>query len=125
MTTLTLDQLRSDIEQEYAPLTIDLGNGQKTVLKRLLRLPEDKQAKAAELLEKFEAVDESATALTAMRAELVELIETVADANGPLLTQALGGDLALLLEIVKRWAEETQPGEAERSPDSSTSTAAS
>ena len=119
MATISLDQIRADIEAKYAPVVIDLGGGITCTLVQALRLP---KAARAELVNQQRAINDSGDSdeynedavLTHLRS-LIRLVATnPAEANN--LIQAIGDDVALLGEIVRRYSEATQLPEASSSP---------
>lgn len=123
----TLDQLRVDLDRQFAPLVIEVGDEQYT-LRNLIRCNEKERDSVRDALKVVETAqsqtadeDESAAddmdTLKKMAAALESVIATVtADGRGRKLVTALGGDVALAMKVVEVWTEATRPGEAESSP---------
>ncbi len=111
MATITLDQIRADIEKKYAPLEVDLGD-RKVLLITALRLPKDKRRQLFGLQQQTDG-DDADAAEKAMH-DIVRIIaKTTAD--GDALLKAVGDDLAVLSEILNEYGRVSQPGEASRS----------
>lgn len=110
----SLDQLREEVEREFAPFVIELSDGSKVTLRNLIRLGANDRKRAAELL------DELANSSTADE-DLITLVEgalsIIAD-RGNKLVKEINGDLSLALKVLGEWAKATQSGEAENSPAS-------
>lgn len=120
MSNFTIDDLRAEIEREYAPLRFQVG-AEEFVLKSLLRT--DKKVREAVIarLEALEAahngddtVDEDA-ALASVRYVLESVTE---GGRGYRLSEHLGDDLLLCMKLLEKWTEATQPGERKDSPNS-------
>ena len=121
--SLSLDDLRSDLDREYAPVVVD-----GITLRNLLRVSEKERAVVSEALEamdsvKQEAGEEEGTAnVSAEDAEKVSdalytILRTVAaDGRGDELVEKLGDDMMLAMKVLEHWVEATQPGEAGNSP---------
>jgi hypothetical protein len=110
--TISLDQIKADIEAKYAPVVIDLGDASVT-LTQVLRLSKAKRA-ALVAAEKErdtdgDGFDEEGT-VEYLRTVL-RLVATDRD-EAEYLIEALGDDLVLLTEVVTAWREGTQAGEA-------------
>ncbi|WP_158881992.1 phage tail assembly protein [Amycolatopsis anabasis] len=120
--SFSLDDLREDLDREFAPCTLTLG-GEEIVLRNLMRLPEKERTEVLGALKEVEALDiESEEAqteedLNKMSAALDRVLGTVAaEGKGKKLVQAIGGDVLLGMKVLERWTEATQPGEAQNSP---------
>lgn len=113
----TLDSLREELENEFAPLRIQHKGGEY-VLRSLLRIDKEKRSEVVEHLKALETgeskeVDEDAV-LEAARV----VIRTVTEGGkGDRLLKDLGDDLLLHMKIIERWAASTQPGEVQVSPN--------
>ena len=106
----TLDSLREEIERQYAPVVLEVGD-QDVTLTNLMRLPKKKRdlvMAKVELLNTDDDVDEDQDQIA------LDIILAVSD-KPVLLKKALGDDLALIMKIVTVWMESTQTGEAESS----------
>jgi hypothetical protein len=115
----TLDSLREELDNKYAPFQIEVG-GEVLVMRNLLRLPEKERGAAMDALtaaDKESQEEESAESIAKLEESLRTVISLVtADGKGQKLVDAIGDDLALKIEIVQAWGAATQPGEAENSP---------
>jgi len=112
---ITVDAIRAEVDQQYAPVTIGLSDGSETVLKNILRLSKTTREV---VLEEVKAIQDAANTETEVLADHVaNIIDLVSD-NGQALLNELDGDLALLMKILEVWMDKTQLGEAENSPTS-------
>jgi hypothetical protein len=113
MASYTLDDIRTAAEAKYGSTDIELGNGDVVRLLNPLRLPKEKR----DLLQGLQARmdDENADQEAAMQ----EVIRLAADntRKAEALLKAIGGDLAVLAEIVETYSKSTQVGEASASVD--------
>lgn len=114
----TLDNLKSDLDNEFAPVEIDLGNGKTVVLRNVMRMSKAERAQAMAAIEATQTIDtNTADGVDAMLDALKELLVVVAkDNTGKALVAAIGDDLALAMKIMGIWSEGTQSGEASNSP---------
>lgn len=114
----TLDSMREEIEREFAPLKVDLGDAQVT-LRNLLRLPKGERDAVYKLLDELaadDAEDETGLRATERSADIaLKIIPLVAESEklGRQLVAAIEEDLALTLRVFSKWMEGTQAGEAE------------
>jgi|SRR5690606_674357 len=122
MSTYSLDELRSEIERKYAPVSIELNEYEKVVLRNLLRLPRRDRADVFVLMDALDALDNSdadrgADYLQEAADLAAQVLILVADSRhlGEKLIALIGDDLALTLRIFEDWMKATQPGEAESS----------
>lgn len=116
----TLDALREEAEREFAPTTITLSDGTEVVLQNLLRLKKRDRKVVLEKLKVLEAIDGTETSEETDEIELLaetatEILELVAD-KGQKLLRELDGDVSIILKVLNKWMESTQPGEAQPSP---------
>lgn len=118
-----LAQLRADLDNEFAPLKIQVGR-ETLVLRNVLRINDSDRKPVLEALETvqsaFSVEDENAMDPDQI-SKATEAIYTifravVADGKGDKLIQHVDGDLALAMKIMNLWAEASQPGEASSSP---------
>jgi hypothetical protein len=116
----TLDSIRKAADAAYGSYDIDLEtkNGKpvagKTVrLLNALRISADKRKTLGDLKKNMGAEDADQSAV------LQEMILLVAEdpKKGQMLLDAVGDDLAMLVQIVKEYGEATQMGEASASRD--------
>lgn len=111
----SLDDLREEVEREFAPVTIELSDGTEVTLRNLLRLPKGQRRDVVDTLKVLEAVDGSDDSdVEELLYAATSVLEIVAD-HGKKLTKELDGDLAVTMKVLERWMEATQPGEAKRS----------
>ncbi|CAM4098555.1 phage tail assembly protein [Nocardia ninae] len=113
----TLDSLREEIENEFAPVTIPLRDGSEVVLRNLLRLDKKDRDKVQAHLKsmQIDAEDEDAD-LEPVLASMREVIKLAAETGGVKLLREIGDDELLLQRVFQRWMEATSPGEASNSP---------
>ena len=123
--TFTLDSVREEIENEFAPVVVDLSDGSQVTLRGLLRINKKSRERAMEALKALNGPGESASegsateqsfdSITRISDAVENLIREVADRPEPLI-EALDGDVHVGLRLVNRWIDQTQPGEASASP---------
>ena len=106
----TLDAMRSEIELEFAPFQMDLGDGKVVTLRNILRLPKKSRDAVYKLLDAMTELqkneDDSGLANTEKSAELaLQIIPLVADSEklGKQLVEAIEEDLALTLRVFSSW----------------------
>lgn len=112
--TYSLDQLRSDLDREFAPLVIKV-DGEDLVVRNVLRLHEEERNKALSLIGEFEKLENTEDAESVTKSfELVRelLLVLVKDGKGKKLIDAIDGDDALTMSVFNKWQKETQVGEA-------------
>lgn len=122
MATFTLDQLKSDVEKNYATLTIEVGDDDKIDIRNVLRMDSGTRDKLLGVLDELEKVSkdeelsqvEQVAKTTALTREALRI---AAGKRGEDLMALVGDDDALVMEIMSKWTEETQAGEAENSSD--------
>ncbi|AEV52147.1 RGL3 [Rhodococcus phage RGL3] len=112
--TYSLDQLKADLDKEFAPVVIQV-DGEGLVLRNVLRCNDGERDTIFDLLAEFEALEESEKedAATVRRSfELIrELLEVIVkDGKGKKLVDALGGDAALTMSVFNKWQTEAQVG---------------
>ncbi|GAA1940429.1 phage tail assembly protein [Amycolatopsis minnesotensis] len=125
MSTLyTLDKLREDVDREFAPLKIAVGDA-TYVLRNLLRIDETDRDAVMEAMKDVEAA--AADEDTETEADLDDvkkftaainfvLATVTADGKGAKLIEAFNGDMMVAMKVLELWSEATQPGEARNSP---------
>lgn len=111
MATFTLDELRAEVEREFAPLVVPLSDGTKCTLGNLLRLPAKVRNQVMETLKAMESQDGESQDVETTLAAANEVIKLVAD-NGHRLVKELDGDVALTVLLIRKWMSETSVGEA-------------
>jgi len=117
---LSLDQLRADIEREFAPVKVALSDGTEVTLRNLLRLPKKEREKIVTLLNTLDGFSDANEDTD--ESELLEqtlgvahqILHTLSDsaAKGKQLVKELGDDMVLVMKVLEAWMEATQPGEA-------------
>ena len=127
MPSYTLADIQREADAKYAPVDITLASGQVVHLRSLLRVSDAERKAIVDALKTINAEDsDDVENLAELAPAIDKVLTTVADGGmGNALLTAVGGDLGLKLELIKRWSEASQPGEAPRSPVSSETTAAS
>ena len=118
----TLDSMREEIEREFAPFQIDLGEGKVVTLRNVLRLPKKDREKVYALLDQLGGTqddeDEGGLSSTEHSAEIaLQILPLVAESEklGRQLVEAIEEDLALTLRVFSSWMGGTQVGEADSS----------
>lgn len=121
----SLDSLREEIEQEFAPVKVDLGDGESVVLRNILRVDQTGREKAFKLLEDLEGLsggdaEEGFTSSDDVERSAdvaLKILGVVAETEkqGAKLVKAVGNDVALSLRLFEKWMRSTQAGEAQRS----------
>lgn len=117
----TLDSMREEIEKEFAPCQVDLGDGKVVTLRNLLRLGKTVREQVYALLDDLNAdkEDESASSglvETEKAGEIaLKIFPLVADSEklGRQLVDAIEDDLALTLRVFSNWMNGAQVGEAD------------
>ena len=109
--SFTLDDLRAEVEREFAPVQITLAGGTVVTLKHLLRLPRKTRDKVVDTLKVLETKDGEEQDVDAMIDAAESVLKMVSD-NGPALVKELDGDVTLVMRVLERWMQATQPGEA-------------
>lgn len=122
MATFTLDQLKADVEKNYATLSIEVGEDDKIDLRNLLRIPSEARDKITDKLDELEKLqDDEEISQTEMLSRTTaiasEVLSLAAGKRGDDLLAVIDGDDALLMEIMSKWTEKTELGEAEPSSD--------
>jgi hypothetical protein len=133
-----LDSLREEVEREFAPLRLTVGD-QEVVLGNPIRMPkEDRKA----LQSAFNRLDEMTTAVqkdeaaaakakeegveytSTIDADEVEadllvtaqsIIKIAAGKAGTKLVNKIGDDLQLTMKLIELWGQKVSPGEASSS----------
>jgi hypothetical protein len=119
----TLDNLRKEVEKEFAPFQIDV-DGDTLTLRNLLRVPKLRRDEVYGLLDELSEVqdsDEGTLSVTEKSAQIaLKIIPMVADKEklARTLVERIEDDLALTLRLFNVWMSATQPGEADSSPSS-------
>lgn len=111
MPTFSLADIQKAADEKYGPLVIPDVPGGPVELVNPLRLSKEKRKKLTEL---DKATDSGEIDVDEKIAQVIRLAAKPADAKR--LLAAVGGDLAQLKEIVERWTESSQVGEASPSP---------
>lgn len=122
MATFTLDQLKADVEKNYATLSIEIGADDKIELRNILRIDKAPRAEIMAQLDKLDKVQKNEDLGQGEQLEQTtkiarDIISRAAGKRGEDLLAVIGEDDALLMEILSKWTEATQAGEAENSSD--------
>lgn len=137
MPTITLDQIRTDLDAAYGPLVIPFGDGLRVTFVQALRLPKEQRKKVLELQreqsrkqEQRDAeekrikdaggepperdLDETETEQLAFMRSMLALAATDPDACDLFLDE-VGDDVLLLSRVIEAWTKDSQSGEASTS----------
>src|SRR5690606_32136750 len=121
----TLASIREELEKQYVPMKVQLSDGSEAVLQNLLRMKKTQRAAVLEKLDELASLQQKEESGERPHVEvptdtsdvifgILEL--AVGGDKGKKLVKELDEDLLLAQEIVAKWQEATQPGEAENSP---------
>jgi hypothetical protein len=121
--TFSLDDLREEVERDFAPVEIELSDGSTVTLRNLLRLPRKDRDAVMRLITEMQDLNDAAQddKGEAEASDVDELVDTasqilslVAD-NGKKLIKELDGDLTLTMRVLERWMESTSAGKPQPS----------
>lgn len=112
MATFTLSDLKKTIDTKYAPTVVE--NGADTfVLPNFLQMPKATRDKVAELMSKSEEDADAEDKLQASLDNYCKAIEVAEESGrGAELVELLGGNAAMIVELVSTWSEGSELGEA-------------
>ena len=117
--TFTLDAVRAETLRKFAPVTVELSDGSVVTLSSFLKLnSEDRKAAktALDQISELSPDDESEDAVDRLSEAMSELIRVIADKPLKLLRELEDPEplvqVALMSNLVTKWIEETQLGEA-------------
>lgn len=114
MATFSLDQLKADVESNYKALELEVGKDDVIELSNVLRLPKEDRTKVAGLLDGLqEAIEDND--LDAIERDALEVLVLAAGKRGKDLEKLLDGNVALIIDLLQKWQEGTQAGEADSS----------
>jgi hypothetical protein len=112
MSNFTLDDLRAEVEREFAPVTITLSDGSTATLKNLLRLPRKTRDKVVDMLKSLETrEDDDDQDIDALVDTVTSVLKLVSD-QGSALVKELDGDVTLTMRVLEKWMASTSVGEA-------------
>lgn len=139
--SFSLDDLRAEVEREFEPLKLTIGE-EELVLRNPLRMPQkDREVlsqafeeldrltglateyqKVSEAAEKDESVEVPEIDSRKLEADILVATKNVLKAavgskGGTRLFTSLGDDLQLAQKVLLVWAEKVKPGEASSSED--------
>lgn len=121
--TFTLDSLRDELDNEFAPCKIALKDGSEVVLRNILRLDQGVRKTVLDGLGALQLAssdddDETKKAdeVSTLIEKATEILVLVAGTGGRKLAKELDGDLYLILKVLNIWIGDTQVGEASDSP---------
>ena len=106
-----MDDLRAEVEREFAPVEVTLHDGTTVTLRNLLRLPKKTRDKVVDTLKALETKEGEDQDVDAMVDAATAVLKMVSD-NGAALVKELDGDVTLIMRVLERWMQTTQPGEA-------------
>lgn len=113
MPSINLSDIQEAAEKKYGPYVVKGVPGGDVTLVTLLRLPKDKRKQFVQLAKSLEGFDlDSFEDDIAPQFEEALRLAAKNKAEGDRLIKALGGDLAMLLEVFTGYSEASQPGEA-------------
>ena len=114
MAVFSLDNLRAAADKRYASTVIE-ADGKKFIFPNLLRMSKGARNQVTDILAKAEAYagNESVDEIDEQFDMFVELVR-IAEVNGrgDELLELIGDDSAIILDIVTKWLETAQVGEA-------------
>lgn len=119
--TFTLDAIRDVAERKYGATVIELNDDTSVELQSVLRLTgNDRKNVSTKLkeLEELSGADEEDVEDDALVEIASDILLLVAKSNGKKLIREINGDLAVTMQVLEAWLEDTQPGEASTSPNS-------
>jgi hypothetical protein len=113
--SLTLDELRKQIDDQYGPFTLDLGKGRVVKMLPVLRLPRDKRERIGGMLAEIGKVDSGD--LNAVVDQLAELVRLSCETpeQGDWLMAELGDDGQAVQYVFEQYQEATGLGDPKRS----------
>lgn len=111
--TFTLDDLKASAAKKYASVFIDIGGDSPIEMLNALRLSQGNRTRLKDLQERL---DDEGADHNSLLDEFFELVCATAG-QAKALTKAVDGDLAVKMEIVKKYSGETEAGEASPSQD--------
>ena len=115
MATFTLDDLRAAADKKYAPTVIEAGD-ETFVLPSILRMDSKGRKDITKLLERAESLMDDEETLGSIDEEIKlfsELLEKAEQGGkGKRLLELIGGDAAVLIDVVTSWLKDSQAGEA-------------
>lgn len=127
MATMTLDELRQDVEQRYGDFIVTLPDSVEVRLRSALRMPKEDRAKLRKLQQRFSDLQDETEGshdsdeardpdsieddmLEVVRDQIIVLADNKSHARR--LLDEIGDDLAMLMGLVQSYMETTMPGEA-------------
>ena len=112
MATFSLSELRAEVERKYAPTIVENGSD-RFELQNLLQLPEKRRDQVIELVESIEEDTEEGHNLTEQLKVFEKIVVfTERNGRGQELLDLLGDNTAMVFELVTKWLEASQVGEA-------------
>lgn len=118
----TLDDIKAAAEKKYGSFDIEIVEGENVSLLNPMRMDKSKRSQLGELqkrLDELKDISEEDAEEIDEEAIIEEMLTLVCATEGQAkkLLKALGGDLAVKLEIFNQYGEFTQAGEASASQD--------
>lgn len=119
----TLDSLREETKRKFEPFVVRLADGSDVVLRSVLRLAKADREAVSAALSDFQDLDtesEDDSTLELAVEAISKVFNLIADKPAKLLRELDGDDLlfklSMMSDLLMRWAQETQLGEAKNSP---------
>lgn len=109
---ISLDAAREAAEEKYASAFVPVGKTEVELVNPV-RLSKEKRG---ELSEMQSALREDGVDQVAAMENILRLVSRT-DSQGEALVKAVGGDLAVLMEVFSQYSESAQVGEAQPSED--------
>lgn len=112
---LTLADIRRELENKYGPFKFMGEGGDVYELTAAMRLSKEVRKHVQSLLDTLgneDGVQDEDGLVAALEEVFIAICN---DGKGYSLVRELKGDLALLMDLLQRWQEKTQPGEASSS----------
>lgn len=100
---MNLDDLRTEADAEYPPVSIGLGDGTEATLTPLLRLSQTVRDTVMAKLQDLDSQDPAVTEQANRQAHIAaDILRTVADKGEQLLAE-LDGDQVLTMKVLSKW----------------------
>lgn len=100
---VNLDNLRTEADAEYPPVTIGLSDGTDATLTPLLRLPQTARDTVTAKLDDLDSQDAGVVEQANRQAHIAaDILRTVAD-KGEQLVAELNGNVVLTLKVLGKW----------------------
>lgn len=118
----TLDSMREEADKKFgAPVTITVSDGSEVHLRNILRLNKSSRDSVQKCLEQIQTHsdkpedDQDTGDAFALGDAVFAILEIAAGPDAKKLLKELDGDIAVALEVLNAWLEDSQVGEASSS----------